>query len=400
MDGNARTARITLFLCFLAALCEGADVQAAGVAAAGLAREYSPTPGQLGAFFSASNLGLLVGAIVGGRLADSLGRTKVVVASLGVFGAFSLLTAFAWSLDSLTWARALTGLGLGGAMPNLIALVMEASDATRRNRSIATTYVGFPIGGTLASLVMFLVGAQHWRRIFLVGGIAPLLLAPLMARFIASPAGAREAARDPIQHPFGDLFGRGLWSRTLVVWAGFLLIVLTLHLLINWLPLLLQGRGLGLGDAALSQAAFNVGGAAVAWVVGHLLDTRWRRPTLAVSVVGLPAALVAIANAPVHPGLMIGLALLLGGTVLAAQVILYGVAGSFYPAQARGTGVGAAVSAGRLGSLMGPLFASTLLRGGRTPTQVLMGLLPIVVTGLACVIAVAWRSPDADPVAR
>jgi AAHS family 3-hydroxyphenylpropionic acid transporter len=312
------------------------------------------------------------------------------------FGVFSLLTSLAWSLESLSWARALTGIGLGGAMPNLIALVVEASAATNRNRSIATTYIGFPIGGTLASLVMFVIGAEHWRRIFMFGGIAPLLIALLMARFMPRSAATDLAARDPVScrpGAFRGLFGPGLWSRTILVWAGFLLIVLTLHLLINWLPLLLQARGLGLGHAALSQAAFNVGGAAVAWVVGHFLDTRWRRLTIVVSVVGLPAALVAIANAPVHPGLLIGLASLLGGSVLAAQVILYGVAGSCYSAQARGTGVGAAVSAGRLGSLMGPLFAAMLLRGGRTPTEILMGVLPIVAAGLACVAALAWQWP-------
>jgi AAHS family 3-hydroxyphenylpropionic acid transporter len=171
---------------------------------------------------------------------------------------------------------------------------------------------------------------------------------------------------------FEELFGHGLWSCTLLVWARFMLIVPSLHLMINWLPLLLQGRGLGGKSAALSQAAFNVGGAAIAWVVGRLLDTRWRRPAIVVSVVSLPVALLAVANAPVEPGLLIGISWLLGAGILAGQVILYGVAGECYPSQARGTGVGAAVSAGRVGSLLGPLLVPVLLRAGRTPTEILM----------------------------
>jgi MFS transporter, AAHS family, 3-hydroxyphenylpropionic acid transporter len=306
---------LILLLCFLAALCEGADVQAAGVAAAGLMRELSPTPVQLGVFFSASNLGLLLGAFVGGRMADRRGRKAVILASMVTFGVFSLVTAVGGSMERLTWARALTGFGLGGAMPNLIVLVIEASDATHRNRNIATTYIGFPIGGTLASLAIYVLGAERWRWIFVVGGIAPLVMVPLMARFMPRPTVAPLSAPHRRHSAFHELFGYGRWSRTLLVWAGFLLIVLSLHLMINWLPLLLQGRGLGGRSAALSQAAFNVGGAAMAWLVGRLLDTRWRRPAIAVSIVSLPVALMAVANAPVEPVLLIGISWLLGAGI-------------------------------------------------------------------------------------
>src|SRR5438034_11656650 len=115
-------ATLSIFFCFLAALCEGFDVQAAGVAALGLSRTFTPTPQQLGLFFSAGNAGLLVGALIGGRLADRFGRKSVLVCSIGIFGVFSLVTSLAWSMESLTWMRVLTGLGLGGSMPNLIAL--------------------------------------------------------------------------------------------------------------------------------------------------------------------------------------------------------------------------------------------------------------------------------------
>src|SRR5204863_45728 len=120
-QAKAAAARRTLLFCFLVALCEGLDLQAAGVAAGGLSREFMPTPGQKGLFFSASTFGLSIGAVIGGWLADRIGRKKVLIAAIGAFGLFSLLTIFAWDMQSLTIARLLTGLGLGGALPNLVA---------------------------------------------------------------------------------------------------------------------------------------------------------------------------------------------------------------------------------------------------------------------------------------
>jgi MFS family permease len=163
MSTNDNVLRSTIILCALAALCEGVDLQAAGVAASGIAPEFKPTPGQLGTFFSASTFGLLFGALVGGRLADSVGRKAVLVASIGLFGICSLLTALAWNMPSLAWARLLTGLGLGGALPNLIAL-----------------QIGFNVGGALAALLMGHLLEGRWRMLSLAVTFAALPVLILM----------------------------------------------------------------------------------------------------------------------------------------------------------------------------------------------------------------------------
>jgi AAHS family 3-hydroxyphenylpropionic acid transporter len=111
LSANIPGRSVTILFCVLAALCEGIDLQAAGVAAAGIGAELKPSPDQFGTFFSASTFGLFFGALIGGRLADSIGRKKVMVASIGLFGLFSLLTSFASDIQSLIWARALTGQG-------------------------------------------------------------------------------------------------------------------------------------------------------------------------------------------------------------------------------------------------------------------------------------------------
>lgn len=126
MDASGK-AGVAVGLCVLASMCEGVDIQVAGVAAAGIAAQFSPTADRLGTFFSASTFGLLVGALVGGWLSDRHGRRSVLIVSVAVFGLCSILTAVAQDFTQLTWARLFTGLGLGGAMPNLLAMVSEES---------------------------------------------------------------------------------------------------------------------------------------------------------------------------------------------------------------------------------------------------------------------------------
>lgn len=369
-------------------------MQAAGVAAAGLSHDLYPSTHALGFFFSASGAGLSIGALIGGRLSDITGRKRVLVASVAVFGLCSLLTSIAPDLRSLIASRFLTGLGLGGAMPTLIALAADSSRAHRRNGSIAAAYVGMPLGGVVASLLGARLPLDAWRVIFQVGGVVPLVVVPLMIRYL--PAMEPAALDDPgaVQvraRAFHTFFAEGRAATTLLLWAGFFLIVLTLHLMLNWLPLLLMGRGLGKSQAAIAQAAFNVGGAATGLYVGSLLDSRWKRLAIAISAVALPVVLGLVAVSPPQPGLLFGLAFLLGGCIIAGQVMAYAVACACYDAHSRGTATGAAVAAGRVGSLVGPLVAASLLAAGRSPAQVLVGILPIVVTGAAIVGFLAWR---------
>jgi MFS transporter, AAHS family, 3-hydroxyphenylpropionic acid transporter len=396
-SGASSLASISVFFCFLAALCEGFDIQAAGVAALGLSRMFTPTPEQLGLFFSAGNAGLLVGAVVGGRLADHFGRKIVLVCSIGIFGVFSLITSTAWSMESLTWMRALTGLGLGGSMPNLIALASEVSEAQSRNAKVATTYIGMPVGGAIASLIVLLLTVDQWRLVFVIGGIAPLLIAITMMKWMPT-SHAPPPENIPAEGLFAtgnalrEIFGRERLRRTLLLWMGFFLMQVTLQLMLNWLPLLMQARGLAKGTVAAAQIGFNAGGAAGALMLGVLLDTRRARPGIGASVFALPIVLLLLAIAPARSAPVIGLAMLLGASVLAFQVILYGVANHVYPSAVRGAGLGAAVAVGRAGAIAGPAFGAFLLGTGRSSQEVLVGVLPIAVVCGLCVAALGWQA--------
>ena len=122
---------LTVGLCFLVALMEGLDLQAAGIAHA-----FALDKMQMGWIFSAGILGLLPGALVGGMLADRYGRKRILIASVALFGLFSLATAISWDFSSLVFARLMTGVGLGAALPNLIALTSEAAGPRFRGTAV------------------------------------------------------------------------------------------------------------------------------------------------------------------------------------------------------------------------------------------------------------------------
>jgi AAHS family 3-hydroxyphenylpropionic acid transporter len=401
---GAAAIRTTLIFCVLAALCEGFDLQAAGVAAAGIAPEFKPSPGQFGTFFSASTFGLFFGALIGGRLADSLGRKRVLVASVALFGVFSLITPFAWDIVSLSWTRLLTGLGFGGALPNMIALVSESSRENRASGTVAMVYGAMPFGGAIVSLVSLLLPASHWRLIFVMGGVLPLLLAPLMALWLRESAAFQrvklaglEAASEgiasmPKRGSFAAIFAGGRAARTVLLWVSFFLGLVVVYLLLNWLPILLVSDGLTRVQAAGAQIGFNIGGALASVFMGYLLAGRLRGYAITVAFVALPILLVTLAKAPAEATGIITVVFLLGCAVLAAQAFLYGVAPVAYPTTIRGVGVGAAVAVGRIGSIVGPKLGGILKAAGHGPSQLLMDLLPIVVVGCASALLLAWHT--------
>ncbi len=391
---NCESKSLTPFFCVLVALCEGIDLQAAGVAAAGIGDEFRPSPDQFGTFFSASTVGLFLGAIIGGRLADSIGRKKVLVASIALFGFFSLLTSLATDIRSLIWVRALTGLGLGGALPMLLALVTESSVAKRQSARVATVYAAMPLGGAAASMLSMLMDTPHWRAIFVVGGVLPLLLAPLLAIWLPESAAFRRAQQDTTTLRAGSfpaLFADGRAGRTLLLWVSFLLELLLLYLLLNWLPTLLINDGFNKIQAAGAQIGFNLGGVISALLIGYLLGGRLKNFAIAITFVSLPILLILLAKLPSHFSTVAAAACLLGCAVLAAQAFLYTVAPIAYPTRIRGIGVGAAVAFGRVGSIVGPKLGGMLKSAGHGPSQLLMDLLPVVIAGSLCSLWLAWK---------
>jgi AAHS family 3-hydroxyphenylpropionic acid transporter len=389
----------TIVLCLLAAMCEGIDLQVAGVAAAGIVPEFRPSPQWLSYFFSASTLGLFAGALVGGHLSDRLGRKPVLVWSVAMFGLFSLLTVFAANMTSLSLMRLLTGLGLGGAYPNMIALVSEASATSHRKANVTLVFAGTPIGGALVSLGSFLLSPVHWRWLFVFGALAPLIIVPIMALHLReSPAfGAQRAAvaAGAIEAPsglagFAAIMTGGRAMPTVLLWCSFFLALTINYLFLSWMPTLLVNDGLSKPQAALAQIAFNVGGASAALGIGRLLEGRWRRLSVVSAFVGLPVFMLLLAA--VSKTMIVVMAVFaIGCCILSGLAFLYAVAPLLYPTSIRGTGVGAAVASGRIGSVVGPLLGGALMALGHSSGHLLVDLVPVAVLTGVCAITLAWR---------
>ncbi|WP_431480940.1 3-(3-hydroxy-phenyl)propionate transporter MhpT [Pseudomonas thivervalensis] len=389
MDRPARRATLTIALCFIVALIEGFDLQSAGTAAAGLRQTFALDPRMMGWVFSAGIIGLLPGAFFGGWIADRIGRKKILIAAVLLFGVFSLSTAYVEHFSSLLLVRFMTGLGLGAALPNLIALCAEAVGEQRRGTAISVMYAGVPLGGALAAVVAMLFG-EHWQMTFFIGGLAPLLVVPLMLLWLPESSAFRQAQGDGASSRGSTvqaLFGEGRGRTTLALWLSYFFTLTVMYMLLNWLPSLLLEQGFSKPQAGLVQMLFNIGGALGSLLGGLLLDRCNGVKVVLFVYAGLLSALAGVGlSVGIVPMAIAGFAA--GLFVMAAQLVLYALAPPSYPTAVRATGVGAAVAIGRLGSVAGPLAAGQILAAGGGTTAVLLATSPGLVVATLAVLSV------------
>ena len=383
---TGRAALIAIGLCLLAAMLEGFDIASMGVAAPKMMPALGLSKPEAGWAFSASLFGLLFGAALAGPLSDRIGRKPVLLTAVTLFGLFSLGTAFARGYEPLLAVRFLTGLGLGGAMPMLIAMASELASETRRTVVVSSITAGMPLGGALVGLLARTdLAAADWRVIFIVGGAAPLLLVVALWAWLPETGGRAEAAAPSAG--VTALFGPGRLGTTLSLWVSYAAIALVLHLFLNWLPSLLGARGVEGRAAAGTSTLFNLGGVAGGVLVGLTIDRIGARWPLAAAVAGLIAVLFALAAPGAGLPATAGRAFGAGFLIMATQFGLYGVGPHYYAPAVRGTGVGAAIAAGRFGSAMGPVLAGQLLGGGASAGQVVLSTVPIVLLSGAAAMA-------------
>jgi AAHS family 3-hydroxyphenylpropionic acid transporter len=378
-QGKARIpASAVIALCAAVAMLEGYDIQAMGVAAPKMMPALGLDQAQAGWALSANMIGLIVGSLIGGRLADRIGRRPVLVGSVLAFGAFSLATIAAKGFAGLVAIRIAVGLGLGGAMPNLIAIASEVTPFARRTAVTTLVFCGMSLGGAVSALLaLYAPLGLDWRIVFVMGGTAPLMIAPLIAFLLPETR---------IDHVDGEpqgaggviaaLFGEGRAASTLPLWAAYALTLVILYLMLNWLPLLAAAKGMARADAPLASVAFNLTSLVGAPLLGMLVDRGGVRWPMTLAYMGLALSIVALSRAA-GAGPIIALAGLAGFLVIGVQFCLYGLSPSYYLPAERGTGAGAAVAVGRLGSIAGPLIAGYLLKAGASAELVVWSMAPV-----------------------
>jgi len=405
-------------LCFLIVAIDGFDTAAIGFIAPAIRAEWQLTPSHLAPLFGAGLGGLMAGAFLFGPLADRFGRKTILTLSVLFFGVASLASAWSPDLWTLVALRFLTGLGLGGAMPNAITLTSEYCPEKRRSFLVTTMFCGFTLGSALGGLASaWLIGAFGWRSVLMVGGLAPLALSvalvallPESVRYLVMASGRVKGGTDAriaavlrriapsedlrgatfrigesrtVSSPVGHLFKPELLRGTLLFWLTFFMSLLVIYLLSSWLPTLLRGAGMSLRTAALVTTMFQTGGTVGAIALGWLMDRINPHYVLASSY-ALAGLCVAAIGSLTDSTFGLGLAVFCAGfCVSGSQVGANALSASFYPTDCRATGVSWANGMGRLGSVLGSVGGATLMGLG-LPMSVLFLLVgvPAVLAGI------------------
>ena len=358
MPSSRHIARV-IGTCFLINLIEGYDTAAPGVAAPRLMPSLGIGTQAMGVVFSAGMLGMLFGTLLGGSLADRLGRKPVLIAAVALLGVSTLVTSFVHGFLELATMRLAAGVAIGGALPSLIALTSETAPGQWRVTLVTIIFMGFPLGGMLVAVVGA-VGVPHfgWPLIFQIGGIAPLLVSPLA--FLMLIESRRSHDRDSPRIPLRTLFSGELRLATPLLCFACALTLIAFYLLMNWLPAILVGKGFRADFAPWAALAFSFGNLVSAGTVGLLIDRfgmRW--PAVGLYLL-LAADLLALAWAT-RISEVLGLAFGAGYFAIGAQLSIYGITPAYYPRKMRATGISVVLGAGRLGSVFGPLIAGYLM---------------------------------------
>jgi AAHS family 4-hydroxybenzoate transporter-like MFS transporter len=375
---------------FFIVLIDGYDIGAIAFAAPHLVRSWGVAPSALGPVFSASLIGILFGSAIFGWVGDRFGRKAALVGSNLLFGVFTLTAAYATNLDQMFWLRLLAGLGIGGVIPNVVAI--NAESAPRKLRAtLAIIAVGcVPLGGAIPGFVTAALVPQYgWQILFTIGGIAPIVIGVAamfglpesikymaihesqrgrMEKLVAAirpdlkvPADARFVVEDEKQFPGFNpayLFRDGLALITPLLWVLFALNLMGYFFLLSWTPTLLTAAKLPPTTVALAGATLQVGG-----TVGALVLCWWlqRHRFLAIAILFVIA--VPVVGSIGFAGLTSEAALLAatffaGFCVLGIQSGINVVGALVYPTSLRANGSGWQLGLGRIGSIVGPLVGA------------------------------------------
>ncbi len=395
---------LLVMICTAAILIlDGFDIQIIGFAAPAVTQEFGIARKALGPVLAAALLGMAVGAFAGGLAGDRWGRRPTLIASTALVGLATLAATVAQSVDSLMFWRLITGIGLGGTLPNATALMAEFAPPRWRSQAIAATVIGVPIGGMAgAAIAAEIIPALGWRALFGIGAVLPLLLAATMhfilpesARFLSTRAGRHRelaillgrivpgrtysGAEDfvlaaPAAAGYAGLralFSRALVRDTLVAWLVFGTNVFAVYAFFNWISVVLTSVGLDIATAVRASLLFNlagvIGAVANAWIIAHF-GSRW--PLAAMAALAA-AALFQLSRLPLGgidptsalPALMAGIAVA-GLAITAVQIGMYAVTAHIYPTACRSSGVGWALGVGRFGGILSSFGGALLLTQG------------------------------------
>ncbi|MES4892381.1 aromatic acid/H+ symport family MFS transporter [Streptomyces sp. NPDC096012] len=357
----------TVVLCWTTVMLEGYDLVVLGAIIPTLlkTRHLGMTAGDATTVATLSLVGVAIGAVLVGPLADRLGRRSLLIGSVVLFSVFTLLVPLAGSVAMFAVLRLVAGLGLGACMPVSLTMMAEHMPAERRARASTLTMTGYHTGAVITSLLALQV-TDNWRVLFYVLGAAGLVVAVVQwFRLPESEAFVRaRKTPGPRRVPFADLLKPAYLRAGIGIWVASFMGLLLVYGLNTWLPKLMNDAGYPVPTAVTQLLILNVGGVAGLVLGGFVADRRGIRLTTA-GWFAVSVGMLACLSVRMHSDLLLDTVVFLTGVfVFSAQVLVYAYVTNFYPAAVRGTALGSASGIGRIGSIVGPSVTGALVAAG------------------------------------
>ncbi|MFK0117818.1 MFS transporter [Streptomyces sp. NPDC090994] len=373
---------LVIGLCGAAVAFDGYDLVVYGTTVSALMDEWGIGPAEAGRLASSALVGMLLGSLLAGSLADRLGRRRTLIGGLTAFSLLTAACAAAQNPDTFMVLRFLTGLGLGAVLPAATALTIEYAPAHRRNLTYMAMQSGYAVGGILASaLAIGLVEDAGWRVMYVIGAAPLVLVVPLALRYLpesvehlvgrgrldeARALAARLGRTVPEPPPSTGhagvraLFTGGLARRTLLFWTAAFAALLLVYGMNTWLPELMREAGYPLGSALSFLLVFNLGSIVGSLLAGRLAD-RVGSTYVVVGAFALGALCVALLSVRGPVALTYVLVAVSGFGAIGTMNMLNAHVTRSYPVPARATGIGWSLGVGRLGGILGPSVGGLLL---------------------------------------
>jgi benzoate transport len=392
---------------------DGFDILSISFASPGIATEWGIDRAALGIVLSMELIGMAIGSIVLGGVADKIGRRPTILGCLVVMATGMLMATTVTGLVDLSIWRVVTGLGIGGMLAAINAVAAEFSSTQRRHLSVSLMSIGYPVGAVLGGIVAAqLLKGNDWRSVFYFGAAITATLIPItffampesvhwlarkqpegalerinraMARMGHAATTALPAIADDVRRrSVSDIFSPGLVSVTAVVSLAYFFHITTFYFILKWVPKIVADFGFDASSAAGVLVWTNVGGATGGAVLGFL-TLRFGVKALTIVVMLLSTVMVALfGQTPPDLRQLSMICAAAGFCTNAAIVGMYAIMAQAFPTHVRASGTGFAVGVGRGGSVLAPIIAGFLFTAGHPLPSVafMMSLGSLVAAGI------------------
>jgi MFS transporter, AAHS family, benzoate transport protein len=370
---RATQRRWAVALCWVAVALDGFDLVVLGAVIPTLAGsgDLGFTPASLTTASTVGLVGVGIGAVLIGPLTDRFGRRRAMLGCVAWFSVLTVAVAFSTSVAMFSTLRFLAGLGLGAVLPTALAYMSEEARPGRRSTATTRVMTGYHVGAVLTALLaLWLIDASGWRAMFAVGGVAGLLVVPLIwaklpesEAYLRSVADRDQDAAEVAARTSQVLRGRYLPISIAICVSSFMGLLLV-YGLNTWLPTIMGEAGYSITAGTGLLLTLNLGAVLGLLAAGRLADTHGNKPVVLLWF-GLAAVFLALLSIKLESTALVYVAVLLSGIfVFSAQVLVYAFVGHLYPPQVRGTALGMSAGVGRVGAIVGPSLGGALVTAG------------------------------------